>query len=92
MGTWYNTIMLDLEQQQRYETLRAAEEVDGKIQLPNHQCFPVEKHDTLIVRNAHRHIYRLFVALLLEGKQLHGQRFGRMVVTGPDSVGKVIVY
>jgi hypothetical protein len=72
-----------------YEALKTAEEVDGKIQLRDDHHFPVEAHDTLIVRKANRHIFRLFVALILEGKTLGDESFRRMVVAGPEGIGKV---
>ncbi len=79
--------MLDLKS--LYEALMKAEEVDGKIQLKDNHHFPVEAHDTLIIRKAVRHIFRLFVALILEGKKLQDERFRRMVIVGPEGIGKV---
>jgi hypothetical protein len=73
-----------------YKALLSAEEINGQIQLNSNLYFPVEPHDTLIVRKAGRHIFRLFDYLILKGGNLGGgDRFRRMVVVGPEGIGKV---
>ena len=80
-------LLVDLDQ--LYEALLTAEEFDGKIQLKGGYHFPVEAHDTLVVRKADRHIFRLFDELILQGKSIKDETFNRMVVVGPEGVGKV---
>ncbi len=75
-----------------YDALVTAEEVDGKIQLKGGHHYPVEAHDTLIVRKADRHIFRLFDELILKGKSIKDETFNRMVVAGPEGVGKVCYF
>jgi hypothetical protein len=72
-----------------FNALRSAEEVDGKIQLESNLYFPVEPHHTLVVRNADKHIFRLFDELLLKGGSVNSQTFKRMVIVGPEGTGKV---
>lgn len=75
-----------------HKALMIAEEVDGKIQLMDDRHFPVEAHNTLIVRKADRHIFRLFDELILKGKSINQKTFIRMVVAGPEGIGKVRCY
>ncbi len=75
-----------------YDALVTEEEVDGKIQLKGGHHYPVEAHDTLIVRKADRHIFRLFDELILKGKSIKDETFNRMVVAGPEGVGKVCYF
>ncbi len=73
-----------------YEALITAEEVDGKIKLKDNHHFPVEAHDTLIVRKASRHVFRLFDELILQGRKFQYQNYLRMVIVGPEGIGKVL--
>ncbi len=82
-------MILLAELDQLYEALVTAEEVDDKIQLKDNLHFPVEAHDTLIIRKADRHLFRLFDELILKGKSIKDETFNRMVVAGPEGVGKV---
>ncbi len=79
--------MLDLSS--LFEALMTAVEVDGKIQLKDNLHFPVEAHDTLIIRKADRHLFRLFDELILKGKSINENAFDRMVIAGPEGIGKV---
>ncbi len=72
-----------------YEELRNAEEIDNKIVLRNNFFFPVEKHNTLLIRAADRHIFKLFEMIVLNKQSVEEWFYDCMIVAGPEGVGKV---
>ncbi len=59
----------------------------------NRLCFPVEDHDTLIVRKADRHLWRLYSRVVLDGECINDDvTFKSMLVLGPEGIGKVCYF
>jgi len=76
-----------------YSTLfLQSEEKDGIVKLKDSQGkslkFPIEKHDTLIVRKADRHLWTLFSKAMLDGESINKVVYNGMVVLGPEGIGK----
>lgn len=91
-----NFLLAAIDITELYNALLRAEERDGIVKLKdshgNSLNFPVEAHDTLIVRNADKHLWRLFSRVVLDGECIDGDAFESMLVLGPEGVGKVCVF
>jgi hypothetical protein len=95
---WDNFLLIAIDITELYNALLHAEEKDGIVKLKdshgNSLDFPVEEHDTLIVRNADRHLWRLFSRVVLDGESIDDRdrtAFMGMLVLGPEGIGKVCV-
>jgi hypothetical protein len=52
--------------------------------------FPVEDHNTLIVRKADKHLWRLFEdGILNADKKIGRYNYRAMLILGPEGTGKV---
>ncbi len=76
-----------------YNAFLNAKEKHGMIKLKDLKGqrlnFIIEKHNTLIVRKAHRHLWTLFSKVMLDGEPLDNVNYHGMVVLGPEGIGKV---
>lgn len=85
---------IDTSAAELFDALLHSQEIDGVVKLKdsNGNCrhFPVEEHDTLLVRKADRHLWRFFSKVVVDGEIIDGvHAFKQMIVVGPEGVGKV---
>jgi hypothetical protein len=76
-----------------FDALLHAEEKDGMVKLKDSHGkslnFPIEEHDTLIVRKSVRHLWRLFSKAMLDGEVIHNVAYKNLLILGPEGIGKV---
>jgi len=74
-----------------YDAIFDSVEVDGLIKLNNDQFYPVERHNTLVVRKGDKHLWKIFEKAMLNGQEIDRQIFRTLLVLGPEGTGKVFV-
>jgi hypothetical protein len=64
------------------------------MELPGGFDFPLEAHNKLLVRNAHKHLWTLFEKCILNegGKKIDGVKYRAMLILGQEGTGKVNVF
>ena len=91
-----NLLLFAIDATELFNAFLQSEEKDGKVKLKDSHGkslnFPIEKHDTLIVRKADRHLWTLFSKAMLDGESMNEVVYNSMVVLGPEGIGKVCYF